>query len=103
MGLLFFIGHVIMIYLGASIAQLEYVDIWRCVVVALISYIVMLVLGLLLSPMLLVPFVATLFGSIVLFAGTAFAAKMVLSCDWNPAWIIGATAAVANFIAGLIF
>ena len=101
--MLFLIGHVFVIYIGAQFAELEDVDIWRCVTVAFISYLVMFVLMLLLSPLLLVPFVSSLFGAIVLFAGTAFAAKMVLSCDWQPAWIIGGTAAAANFIGNLIF
>ena len=103
MGLFMMIGHVFVIYLGAHFAELEYVDIWRCLVVALISYIVMFVLMLLLSPLLLIPFVSSLFGAIVLLLGTAFASKMVLSCDWQPAWIIGGTAAAANFIVSLIF
>ncbi|MEZ5337432.1 MAG: hypothetical protein R3F46_04135 [bacterium] len=101
--MLFFIGHVVMIYIGASFAELEYVDIWRCLVVAIVSFFVMLVLGILLSPLLLVPVLSAVFGSAVLFLGTACAAKMVLSCDWKPAWIIGATAAVANLIGTLIF
>ncbi|MCB1187066.1 hypothetical protein KDL29_07870 [bacterium] len=101
--MLFFIGHVVMIYIGASIAELEYVDIWRCLVVAIVSFVVMLILGILLSPMLFVPFLSAAFGAAVLFLGTAFAAKMVLSCDWKPAWIIGGTAAVANLIGTLIF
>ena len=93
-----FIIHVVAIYTGAHIAQLEYIDIWRSVTVALLSYVVMIVVGVLLAPLLLVPIINIFFGALVLGLGTAFAAQMVLSCDWQPAWIIGATVAVVNML-----
>jgi hypothetical protein len=95
--------HVLAIYIGAQIAQLEYADVWRSVIVALLSYVVMIVVGLLLLPLALVPVINMFFGAIVLGVGTALAAKMVLSCDWQPAWTIGATVAVINFLASWVF
>jgi hypothetical protein len=94
--------HVVAIYVGTQVAQLEYPDVWRCIVVALVSYVVMFVLGLLLLPLALIPFAGALVSAVVLGVGTACAAKMVLSCDWQPAWTIGATAAVINFLAGFL-
>ena len=101
--LILIVLHVCAIYIGAHVAQLEYVDIWRCAVVALLSYVVMIVVGLLLIPLAFIPFVNLFLGAIVLCAGTAFAAKMVLSCDWQPAWIIGIAAALANMLAVWVF
>jgi hypothetical protein len=72
------------------------VDIWRCIAVALVSWVAMIFVGLLLLPLALIPLVNVFVGSAVLLAGTAIAAKIVLSCDWKPAWIIGATVAVLN-------
>jgi hypothetical protein len=95
--------HVLAIYVGAQVAQLEYADVWRCAIVAFLSYLVMVVVGLLLSPLLLVPILNIFFGAIVLGVGTAFAAKMVLSCDWQPAWTIGVTVAIINLLASWVF
>lgn len=98
-----FILHVLAIYIGAQIAQLEYADVWRSLIVALLSYVVMVVVGLLLLPLALVPIINVFFGAIVLGVGTALAAKMVLSCDWQPAWTIGATVAIINLLASWVF
>ena len=97
------IFHVLAVYVGAQIAQLEYVDVWRSAVVALISYIVMFIVGLLLIPLIGVPLLGQLFGLVVLVLGTAFASKMVLSCDWQPAWIIGGTAGVLHALIAFVF
>jgi hypothetical protein len=88
------------VYIGAHLAQLEYVDTWRIIVVTLASYVVMIVVALLLFPLALVPVINLFVGPAVLCLGTAFAAKMILSCDWQPAWIIGGSAAVINLLAG---
>lgn len=104
MGLIIaFIFHVIAIYFGAQVAQLEYVDVWRCIMVALISYIAMVLVGLVLLPLILVPIVNLFLGPIILGVGTALAAKMVLSCDWQPAWTIGGAVAVLNLLVGWLF
>jgi hypothetical protein len=102
-GLLMLGLHTVAFYMGASMAELEYVDIWRALVAALISYIVMFVISLLLLPLAFVPLVNQLIGAAVLFLGSAVAAKMVFSCDWKPAWIIGAVAAGVNFLAAFVF
>ena len=98
-----FLLHGALIYLGAHFAQLEYVDFWRATVVALISYVVMILVGLLLLPLVLVPGLNVLFGGIVLLVGTACAAKIVLSCDWKAAWTIGVVTAVANTLINYMF
>ena len=104
MGLIFgFIFHTIAIYIGAQTAQLEYVDVWRCAVVSIVSFVAMIVVGLLLAPLILVPVVNLFLGPIILGIGTAFASKMVLSCDWQPAWTIGITVAVLNLLVGWFF
>ncbi len=103
--------HVGAIYAGCSIAQLEYVDIWRSVLIAFISYIVMILLTLLLMPLLigaaltgwLSYFLSALLGAGILLLGTAMAAKMVLSLDWKESWIIAATAGVVYFFASWMF
>src|SRR5688500_4228172 len=95
-GLLMFVFHGFAVYVGTQVAQLEYPDFWRACIVALLSYVVMFVLTLVLLPLAFVPLVNQLLGVAILGLGTAFAAKMVLACDWQPAWIIGATATVLN-------
>lgn len=101
-GLIGFVLHTVAIYVGASMAGLETIDIWRAAVAALVSYVVMILVGLLLAPLVLVPLVNQLLGTAILFLGTAFAAKMVFSCDWKPAWTIGGVAAAAAFLAGFV-
>jgi hypothetical protein len=96
------IFHVFAVYVGTQVAQLEYVDIWRAIVVALLSYVVMFLVGLVLLPLIAVPLLGELFGVIILTLGTAFASKMVLSCDWKPAWIIGGTAGVLDALATFV-
>jgi len=104
MGLLIgFIFHVLAIYFGAQMAQLEYVDVWRCVVVALISYIAMVVIALPMALLIVVPIVNLFLGPLILGVGTAIAAKIVLSCDWKPAWTVGITVAVLNLLIGWVF
>lgn len=98
-----FIVHTVAIYFGAQVAQLEYADIWRCAIVAFLSFFAMLILALVLSPLLLIPIVNLFFGAIVLGLGTAFAAKMVLACDWQPAWTIGIVVAVINLLISWMF
>ena len=95
-----FVFHVLAIYFGTQIAQIEYADIWRCVTIGLISYIAMFLVGLLLLPLILVPVLNMFFGAIVLGLGTAFATKIVLSTDWQPAWTVGITVAVINLLVG---
>ena len=103
-GLLEMALHVMAIYAGCSIAQLEYVDIWRSVFIAFISYVVMLLIAIPLALVLvLVPVLHALIGAVILLLGTAVAAKIVLSVDWKEAWIIAGTAAVVNFLAGWVF
>lgn len=103
LGLLGIILHLFAIYIGAQIAPLEYVDIWRCVTVGLVSYVAMLLTGLVLVPLLFVPVISLLVGTAVLLAGTAIAAKVVLSCDWQPAWTIAITVSIAHALFGLLF
>jgi hypothetical protein len=104
MGVLILIAlHVVAIYAGSSIAQLEYVDIWRSIVIAFISYIVMFIIGLAIFPLLAVPVLSALAGAGVLLLGTALASKVVLSLAWKEAWIIAATAGVVNFLASWMF
>ncbi len=104
MGLLILMGmHLGAIYIGAHIAGFEHIDIWRSAVIAFLSYIVMAVVGLLLSPLMLVPFLNMFVGAIVLGLGTAVAAKIVLSSDWKPAWTIGITVVVVNFFMSWVF
>lgn len=95
---LLFLIHIGAVYIGVHAAQIEYADIWRSIVVALVSYIVMFFVALLLIPLAFVPFVNLFLGAIILGVGTSLAAKMVLSCDWKPAWIVGITATVVNMI-----
>lgn len=94
--------HVFAVYVGTHFAQNEHTDVWRSVTVALLSYIVMFVVGLLLLPLIAIPLVSQVFGLIVLTAGTAFAAKMVLSCDWKPAWVVGGTAGFLHALAAFV-
>jgi hypothetical protein len=96
--------HVVAIYAGCSIAQLEYVDIGRSAVIAAISYVVMLLVAIPLGMVLaLVPILRVFIGAAILLLGTTVAAKMVLSVEWKEAWIIGGTAAVANALASWFF
>jgi len=84
-------------------AQLEYIDIWRTLVVAFFSYIAMAVVAIVLSPLIFVPVVNIFLGAIILGLGMAFAAKIVLSCDWQPAWTVGISAVVMNLLVSWIF
>ena len=104
MGLFFgFLLHVLAIYVGSQVAQLEYNDIWRSAIVAILSYIVMVLVAIPLALLVLIPFVNLLVGPLILGIGTSLAAKMVLACDWKPAWTIGITVTVINLLFGFLF
>lgn len=94
--------HACAIYMGASMAGLETVDFWRAATAAIVSYILMVLVGLLLIPLALVPIINQFVGAAVLLIGTACAAKIVFSCDWKPAWTIGGVAAGLNFLAAFV-
>lgn len=103
LGLLAFVLHIFAIYIGAKFAELEYVDIWRCLTVALVGIVAQLLVGLLLSPILIVPVLRLAFGTLVLLIGTGIAAKAVLSCDWRPAWTIAIVASIINALFNWLF
>src|SRR5690606_13595457 len=103
------------IYFGALAAQLEYVDIWRCALVSFLSYFVMWLLAWLIFPLLAAGSAAggaelihsklfvVVYRTVVVGVAAALTSKVVLSCDWKPAWTIGGVAGAANAIAALLF
>ena len=91
--------HSLAVLAGAKVAKLERVDIWKAAVVALLSYIVMMLAGLLLFPLFLIPFVKALAGAAVLFIGTAVTARMVWELEWNKAANIGVVVMVLGTVA----
>lgn len=97
---LFFILHFFAVHIGVQVAQIEYAEIARSVIIALLSFLVMFLVAIPLAVLIIVPVVNIFLGSIILGTGTAIAAKIVLSCDWKPAWTVGITAAVVNLLAG---
>jgi hypothetical protein len=94
--------HVGAVYIGAHLAQLEYIDIWRCILVAICSYVAMIPCAIALALLIFVPVLNVFLGAIILGLGTAIATKVVLSCDWQPAWTVGGTALAFNLLAGWI-
>ena len=94
--------HSLAVFAGAKLVKLERVDIWKAAVVALLSYIAMLLAGLVLFPLFLVPFLTALASAAVLFIGTAVTARMVWELEWNKAFNIGlvvlAIGTVANWL-----
>ncbi|MBN2080696.1 hypothetical protein JW859_00675 [bacterium] len=102
-GLIGFIVHALLIWWGAKIAKIEQASFIMSLVVALASYVVMLVLTLLLFPLWFVPVLNSLLSAAVLLVGTSVAAKFLFNCKWEPAWTIAFVVAVVNLILGLIF
>ena len=97
-----FVLHAVAILIGARLAKLERVDFWRAAVVALLSYIAILLLSLVLWPFSLIPLVGTLASSLALGIGTAVTARLVLDCNWQPAGVIGVAVMVMGALSGWI-
>lgn len=74
-----FILHSVAIYIGSSIAGLEYVDIWRSALIALISYVVMVIIAIPIALLLsALPVVRILTGGVIILLATWVSAKIVL-------------------------
>lgn len=95
--------HSLAVFAGAKVAKLERVDIWKAAVVALLSYIAMLLAGILLFPLSLIPFLQALVGAAVLFIGTAVTARMVWELEWNKACSIGLVVLVIGTVANWLW
>lgn len=95
--------HICAVFIGTKMAQLENVSIWRYIVVTLLSYAVVVIAAFQLILLEIIPFVSLIIVTMVLFAGTAFASKTVLSCNWRQAWMIGGTATAVDMVASMLY
>ena len=102
-GVLGFIIHTALIYLGARMAKLENVGFVKPLVVAIGSYLVMAVLVFGLALLMLVPGLNLVLGAVILFAATSVAAKFVFDCPWETSWMIALVVSIAHGLLGLIF
>lgn len=94
--------HSLAVFAGAKLAKLERVDIWKAAVVALLSYIAIALAGLVLFPLLLIPFIKVLAAAAVMFIGAAVTARLVWEIEWEKACTIGLAVLVIGTVAGWI-
>jgi hypothetical protein len=97
-GIVGFIVYVLLIMLGARIAHIEKAGFWRCVAVALLSMLLVAVMSFFVSWLTWIPLVGGLVTAVVVFFGTAVAARLVFDSKWEPAWTIGFVVTVASLI-----
>ena len=95
--------HSLAVLAGAKVAKLERVDIWKAAVVALLSYIAMLLVGLVLFPLMLIPFIKALAAAAVLFIGTAVTARIIWEIEWEKAYSIGLVVMVIGTVANWLW
>ena len=92
--------HSLAVLAGAKVAKLERVDIWKAAVVAFLSYIAMMLAGVVLFLFFhMGPFVNALAGAAVLFIGTTVTARMVWELEWDKAANIGAVVMILGTVA----
>jgi hypothetical protein len=98
-----FVLHALVILFGAKIARIERAAFWNCLGVALLSFIIMAVVGWLLTPLTWIPLIKILVPAFVLFFGTALAIKLVLDTEWSKAWTVGVVVFLVNLASSLLF
>ena len=92
--------HSLAVLAGAKVAKLERVDIWKAAVVAFLSYIAMMLAGVVLFLFFhMGPFINALAGAAVLFIGTTVTARMVWDLEWDKAANIGVVVMVLGTVA----
>ncbi len=102
--ILSFALHSLAVLAGAKVAKLERIDIWKAAVVALLSYIAMLLVGTVLFLFFhLGSFMSMLASAAVLFIGTAVTARMVWDLKWEKAYNIGLVVMVLGTVASWLW
>ena len=98
-----FLLHVLVIYAGAQLTQLPGLDLWRCMGVGCLSYLVLLVFGgfaasllTLGNPLWIGQLGQVMLNALLLGAATALAARLILSSGWRQALSIGLIVTAAN-------
>ena len=92
--------HSFAVLAGAKVAKLERVDIWKAAVVALLSYIAMVLAGMCLFLFFhLGSFMSGLASAAVLFIGTTITSRIVWELDWDRACKIGIVVMVLGTLA----
>ncbi len=94
--------HALAILFGARYVKIERVDFWRAAVVALLSYVTIMILSWLLFPLQFVPLVGWSVGILALGGGTAVAAKYVLDTEWQPALVLGVFVMIVGAVVRVI-
>jgi uncharacterized membrane protein YhaH (DUF805 family) len=87
---------------GARVGKVPRVDFWKAAVVALVSYLIMLLIAM---PLLLVswiPGLKALTALFVLGAGTAITSRMIWDIEWRTAWVIAAVVIAFSLVARLL-
>ena len=94
--------HALAVLFGAKFAKIDKVDFWRACIVALLSYVTIVILSWLLFPLQFVPLVNLCVGSLALGGGTAIAAKFILDTEWQPAIVLGVIVMVIGAVVGAL-
>jgi len=102
-GVIGFAVHSAAVLAGARIGKVPRIDFWKAAVVALLSYLAMLLIAVLLFPISLIPGLSWLVGLFVLGAGTAITARMIWDVEWKTSYTIGIVVIVASLLARLLF
>jgi len=102
-GIIGFAVHSAAVLAGARIGKVPRIDFWKAAVVALLSYLAMLLIGIPLLLVTWIPGINVLAALFVLGAGTAVTARMIWDIEWKTAWVIGVVVIVASLLARLLF
>ena len=102
--ILSFALHSLAVLIGAKVAKLERVDIWKAAVVALLSYIAMMLVGVVLFLFFhMGSFLSAIASAAVLFVGTAVTARIVWELEWDKAANIGIVVMVLGTVASWLW
>ena len=89
-----FVLHVLAIWVGTKVVEVRDAGFVQLAVVALLSYVISAVAGVLLSPLWLILFGA--FGFFISMLSVAVALKLLVDTTWGKAWGVG-------FVAGIVW
>lgn len=100
-GIIGFALYAAAILVGARVAKVSRIDFWKAAVVALLSYVAMLLIWVVLLPLHFIPVLSWVAGLVVVGGGVAVTTRMVWEVEWRSAYTIGFVVIIAGLITSL--
>jgi hypothetical protein len=94
--------HSLIFMFSAKAAKIERAGFWNSLGVALLCFIIMAVVGWLLTPLTWIPLIKLLVPPFVVLFSTALAIKLIFDTAWSKAWTVGFIVFLVNLVLGLL-